>query len=562
MKPRIWIQSATFSDGTTIEFSKDDIVVFVGPNNSGKSVTLRDLIEKFGNSEGSTKVIQSINKVADGTAEELEEYLGEVSLLKRNSGDPRPFFAGLGYRIYSAYVSRWWNQASRNPEGLTPFFIRLLSTQDRLSITAPVESIRLTTDEITHPIHELQKDDNIEEKFSNYFKQAFGTSLTVHRGGGREVLVYVGDPPALEGSEDRVSRTYLDRLEKLDVLHQQGDGMRGYVGVLLYAFIANYSVFLIDEPEAFLHPPQARLLGKVLAKDLPKERQLFLATHSEDFLKGVLDANVANLKIVRIRRNENVNNVSLLNHDDIKDIWSDSLLRHSNVLAGLFHSSVILCESDSDNRFYSAVLSSIYDGTDSPIPDVLFTHCGGKHRMPVVIRSLRKLNVPVRVIADFDILNDIEPLRAIFTSLGGDWTDVDNDWHVVKDAIDKKRPQLETAELKKQIKEILDGVEERVFPKDKSREIGNLFRKASPWSEAKKVGKSFIPAGDETRAFDRLETKCKSVGLFIVPGGELESWDRTIGNHGPKWVVEVLEKDLNGTEFDEARRFVQQILPE
>jgi hypothetical protein len=43
-------------------------------------------------------------------------------------------------------------------------------------------------------------------------------------------------------------------------------------------------------------------MGKMIAKDLPSERQLFLATHSEGFLKGLLDASKDNLKIIRIQR--------------------------------------------------------------------------------------------------------------------------------------------------------------------------------------------------------------------------------------------------------------------
>jgi predicted ATPase len=153
-----------------------------------------------------------------------------------------------------------------------------------------------------------------------------------------------------------------------NLLHEQGDGMRSFVGVLLNVFVLNYSMLFIDEPEAFLHPPQARLLGKMLAKDLPKDRQLFLATHSESFLKGLLDANVLNLKIVRIQREGTINKVSVLNSSEINKIWEDSLLRHSNILDGLFHSKVVICESDSDSRFFSAVISALYDNSGDIAP--------------------------------------------------------------------------------------------------------------------------------------------------------------------------------------------------
>ena len=42
-----------------------------------------------------------------------------------------------------------------------------------------------------------------------------------------------------------VAGKVLTELEKLDLLHEQGDGMRSFVGVLLNAFILNYSMLFI-----------------------------------------------------------------------------------------------------------------------------------------------------------------------------------------------------------------------------------------------------------------------------------------------------------------------------
>jgi len=344
-------------------------------------------------------------------------------------------------------------------------------------------------------------------------------------------------------------------------LHEQGDGMRGFVGVLLNAFISNHSILFIDEPEAFLHPPQARLLGKMLAKDLPSERQLFLATHSEDFLKGLLDANITNLKIIRIQRDGSINNVSVLNSKDIKQIWDDSLLRHSNVLNGLFHSKVVICESDSDCRFFSAIISSQFDNSGEIAPDILFIHCGGKHRIPTVIKALRKLNVKLKVVPDFDVLNDLNPLKDIFQELGGEWLDVENDWKIVKREIEQKRPEFLTSDLKKEIDGVFQSIEERIFPKEKIGQIQKALKKASAWSEAKEMGKAFIPSGNATQAFERIQTKFKVKGLFILEVGELESFIKSVGNHGPKWVSEVLTKDIKSEkEFEIAKQFVLQLL--
>ena len=71
--------------------------------------------------------------------------------------------------------------------------------------------------------------------------------------------------------------------------------------------------------------------------------------------------------------------------------------------------------------------------------------------MPVVVKALRKLNVPVTVVADFDILNNVNPLKDLYIDLGGNWDDVENDWKLVKDEIDRKRPELQSKDLKEEI---------------------------------------------------------------------------------------------------------------
>jgi hypothetical protein len=363
----------------------------------------------------------------------------------------------------------------------------------------------LTSQAIQHPIHFLQKNDKLENTFNEYFNQAFGKDLVVHRNAGSEVPLYVGKKPTPAEGEDRVSEGYIRELEKLDLLHEQGDGMRSFVGVLLNSFISHHTILFIDEPEAFLHPPQAKLLGNMLAKHLPSEKQLFLSTHSEDFVKGLLDGNPQNIKIVRISREENLNSISILDKKAINLIWNDSLLRHSNILSGLFHSKVVICESDSDSRFYSAVLQSLFDDTNTNYPDILFINVGGKHRIQVAIKALNKLNVPIKVIADFDILNNKEPLKTIFEYLGGNWDNVQADWTLAKKEIESKRPEFLTSDVKDEITDILNSVSDRIFPKNKVSEINKILKKSSPWTEAKEIGKAYIPSGNTTQSLNAFK---------------------------------------------------------
>ena len=559
MTTRIWLSEIQFSDNSTIAIDKNDIVVLVGPNNAGKSASLKEAGTLLRTKNIKGKVLKDITIEKDGSETELISFLDSFSK-KEISNNPLPTYQGYRFSVYEQNATNWWNSSIDGLSELAPVFVNTLTTEERLRAANPPKSINIISQVPQHPIHFLQTDDSLEEKISEYFKQAFGTDLIVHRNAGEEVPLYVGSKPIPKTGEDRVSNGYLRELEKLDLLHEQGDGMRSFVGVLLNAFISNHSILFIDEPEAFLHPPQAKLLGKMLAKDLPTKRQLFLATHSEDFLKGLLDANVTNLKIIRIQRDGAINKVSVLNSSDINSIWNDSLLRHSNVLNGLFHSKVVVCEGDSDCRFFAAIHSALNDNSDTVSPDILFVHCGGKHRIPTVIKALTKLNVPIRVVSDFDVLNDINPLKEMFEELGGVWTDVEDDWKLVKTSIDQKRPELETQDLKKEIDKVFQSTSERIIPKDKISEIQKTLKKASAWAHAKEVGKAFIPSGDPTNAFERIQSKFKERGLFVIEVGEVESFAKSLGNHGPKWVNEVLTKNLKtDTELELSRQFVIQL---
>ena len=66
-----WIQTVTFNDGQCLSFANDDLVLFVGPNNSGKSATMRDLHMRLHNAGTTSNVVRSITLTKKGTGDEL-----------------------------------------------------------------------------------------------------------------------------------------------------------------------------------------------------------------------------------------------------------------------------------------------------------------------------------------------------------------------------------------------------------------------------------------------------------------------------------------------------------
>ena len=557
-RPRLTFKTITFSDGIILELDNDDIVVFVGPNNAGKSAALRELNEWVARSKPGL-VIKNATITKEGTQEDLRTYL-EANTQK--SGDRTNLhYGGIGYNIHHTHLTYFDNRDDRHP--VAPFFAKQLTTEGRITDSNAAPGIALFQNPPTHPIHLLLMDQALSKDISDKFKHAFGKDLTPFRAGGNKFPLYVGDKPTLPPGKDELTKEFVDALLGSNVsLEAQGDGMRSFAAVTLHVLAARtHSIQLLDEPEAFLHPPQARLLGRYIAESKTGTSQLFIATHSTDVLEGLIEGGSDKVRIVRLRREGDVNHIKELNKQQTKTVTEDSLARFSHVFDGVFFEHVVICEADADCMFYQSFLSLPSISGDRR-PDVLFVHASGKHRMAKLADTLRSLDVPVSVIADIDILNDENTFRNLFEKLGGNREEIEMSWKAISDHVVKRRPPRNAEDVVSLIAKELEDVSGKAeFPKEKERAIKDIFKDASPWSAMKSSGRPALSHGEPVNQFDSLCKKCSDDRLWIVPVGELEGFCRSIGSHGPGFVEKVLEKrDLEtDPELREAREFVGNI---
>lgn len=559
---RIWIDEIVFSDNSEIKLKKDDVLVIVGPNNCGKSATLRAIDNAFHFVKSESPVVKSVRLEREGDLNALYRWLKRHTTLLPNSIG-RLHYMGLKANVDARGVETHWKSESDFSHEIGPLFYQFLSTEERLKAANAPSSVALTKSAPQHPIHALQLDEQLEASISRAFRKAFGQDVVLQHGGGSEVPILVGERPQKEGLEDRVSLSYMRKLERLLRIEKQGDGMRSFLGILLFTMSGAETLVLIDEPEAFLHPPQARHLGSLLVSPATQGRQLILATHSSDLLKGFLDQDARRARVVRIRRVGEVNAAKVLNNDRIREIWSDPLLRHSNILDGLFHDRVVVCEADADCLFYSTIAKALEDekADGERSPDVLFTHCGGKDRLPFVVRWLRELDVPVSVIADFDVLNDEQPLRSIVEAAGGEWASIANQWSQVKQSIDGRGTEIKVDELKDAIKAALNEITGSRLSENTAEKIRAALRRSSPWALAKEGGIAYVPRGQASEICESLLGNLKRLGIHVVPVGELECFVKRVGRKGRRWAAEALKIPLTDPVFDDAKSFVREIFP-
>jgi hypothetical protein len=162
------------------------------------------------------------------------------------------------------------------------------------------------------------------------------------------------------------------------------------------------------------------------------------------------------------------------------------------------------------------------DNKGDIVPDILYTHCGGKYRIKDAINALRIINVPVIAICDFDTINNKNVFKPLIMSFGLNWeTQFESDMKIFYDTINSNSSAKESI---------------------------------------KKSGKNVL-TNDAPAAFDRINKVCRNAGLFIVPVGEIESFDKTINKQKKEWVYSVLNDYNLATEekLSELRAFIQAI---
>lgn len=549
-----YVSRITFNNGVSLDVEKNSIVVFVGPNNAGKSQTLKDIYSLSENGQNSV-VVSGIEITKNGAS--LFELLDSISTGKKDG--EYTYYDVLGKRmvLFNALTRRF--PSSPYYGSLRSLFIVELNTAARLSICNPPTNIARNAPK-AHPIHYAAFEPAHRKWLSDNFKKAFNVEVTPNILNGANIPLCIGEPVSLSGAyagEQERLEAYAKVLSGYKQVQDQGDGIKSFTGILLYLMLDYFRTYLIDEPESFLHPPQARIMGQIIGETLSGDQQAFISTHSEDVVKGLLEACPERMTIVRITREGDSNSFSILDNEKLGTVWSDPLLKYSNIMSSLFHKTVVLCESDSDCRMYSLIEGHLKQAAGR-YSETLFIHCGGKQRMARIASALRALDIDVRLIPDIDVMNDENVFRGILQAFGIGWDEVKADYKAIVSNLHSPKEKVSRAQAKVLIGAVLDGSGEQFLSPDETAKINEAVSTVSKWKALKLSGAAAIPAGDAARAFRQVDQLLRSHGIYIVPVGELERFIPTVGGHGPDWTSRVLEAypDLDDEVYADIKSFI------
>jgi ABC-type cobalamin/Fe3+-siderophores transport system ATPase subunit len=515
---KIDLKFGSTPESEALEFNPETITIFVGPNNSGKSLALRE-IENYSKSgpQANRNIIDSINY-------EFPDQNEIATLIKKKSQKPPENYSlsegeyfvpdydpinerSQNLRVNLEHLKNFASKSSPNKylfENFVSLFVIRLDGKTRFNLTNNRSSGDLQGEPKNH-LMALFKNDEDRKKIRDYTAEAFDLYFTIDPTSMQQLRIGMSKRPPVDNEEEQSLSERARKFHKSSTqISELSDGIKAFTGLISVSLSSDYKIILIDEPEAFLHPPLAKKLGNIITSLASKRGgNVFAATHSANFLMGCVQSG-KDVNIVRLTYKNEKPTARILKSDQLEILLRDPLLRSSGVLSSLFHDSAVVTEADTDRAFYEEINERLLSFEEAGISDSIFLNAQNKQTVCRIIEPLRNMGIPAVAIVDLDIFKDKGAFKKLLKSAKVPQNLI-NTW----------------GSLRGQIK--------------------RAYKDAD--SDPKKDGLGKLSSSEKESA-QNLINNLKEYGVFLVPVGELEMWlkDLDISGKGPYWLIKIFEE--------------------
>lgn len=548
------------------------INVFVGANNCGKTQLLKDMLSYITGKRNASVIINDLEVPYPEAWEQMEQAYGMHPVETAQGLQLRHICptldkdaSGPTHHDLVNLLKHWLKADKCQFRSATgDGFVTYLNTDNRLRLAMgqPVQKDlqKRGAKNVLEALYVAGTD--ATQKVRECIRNIFDTDVYLDTSNLGMIQYRVGKDFS---SIPENSQAAFEELTKYAVLDDQGDGLRSVVGMLTAIVALKKPIILLDEPEAFLHPPQALQLGEVISNLVDESQQIFVATHSADFLRGLLSTTRDSVIIHLDRSKDDVTEGKVLDSEALSQIINDPLLSSSRVLEGMFYKGVVATEADSDTAFYQRLFQKV--GASN---EIHFLHTPGKQALKKVIAPYQKLGIKFAIIADSDVIREDSDMKFLLHLT----SDEEKKSQILQERgkvlkyfqSQSKYDKLVTlqTELQTLVLQELPSAESKAEDIDRvltayRAKLKKLRDESDDLSALKELGRESLPP--ELRGqFDYLCGLCSSIGLFIVWVGELESWlvdygvDRT--SNKSKWIAEALTK-VYDIEYDSTKKIWQ-----
>jgi hypothetical protein len=363
----------------------------------------------------------SDNEIAD--YREMFEKLGPVEIEGKKEQYLVPDPAGLGGNELENQTIEWEHIRNRYASLERPltkelgydsdfrrefvrFFCVRLDALTRLSLVRNQE-MNDNYGRVKNYLDRLLRDHRLRETAREVVLKAFPNHHFLIDQNGERLQIRLGDENPPSGFEEQRGLEHAEKMGQYRRIDEYGDGVKAFVGMVAGIVALGQRFILIDDPEAFLHPPVARVFGQELA-DIAnaREAQVIVSTHSPELVMGCLETS-SKVCIVRLTYDdlETKATARQINPNTLKTLMRDRLLRSTGVFSGFFHRGVIVTESEEDRVFYDEINRRLV-ASGRGNRDTLFLNAQNWSTTGQIAGPLREIGVPTAVIVDVDVLRN------------------------------------------------------------------------------------------------------------------------------------------------------------
>lgn len=555
------IKELKIKNGPIVPIGK--FTILIGPNNVGKSQTLKDVHSKFIKNDGIETTI--VDSIEFDMIPSFEEFLTGLDVrphptnvgMEQVSGIKSSLNSNDTINLNRAHLEGQFAQKGINAlfGNLAKFRVSYLDAESRLAVAKTAPSANLHKMSAQNLLQALYGADiTVENELREAFRSVFEKDIKLDYSGLTELMLRVADKFESVPEDPKVAANYF---HKHAILDDQGDGFRSFVGVVLSLLLSHDRIVLLDEPEAFLHPAQSRQLGYWMAKHIEGvPGQVVISTHNSNFIAGILAANNP-VDIYRLNRVGDKTTFNRIPPESTELLSKSPILSSQRVLDSLFHRGVAVCEADSDRIFYSTVANG-----ELSTQEILFIHAHNKQTVHLVLELLNKANIPCCGIVDIDILNGKDDLNRVLFSLGESEVSQEE-----VSLLEKLASEIESGSDTKALNAIVESVElfldqmkegEHNFAGARGA-LNRIRKDASKWSTIKSTGVAAL-CGTLKEDIEALMLDLSKKGVFVVPVGELEGWIDLGDVKKNKWIVPALEHLAEKGAPEQLKGFVNTIV--
>ncbi|MBC8355566.1 MAG: ATP-binding protein [Planctomycetes bacterium] len=556
------------------------ITAFVGPNNSGKTETLRDILRLAANfdplavdrssEEGPQPIVLSdLNFVPKLSMERMTHGLTVIDsdssegMIVQGIGpdlkSPRQRAIGrelqnILYRPIMNAKSVWMSSLG----DLMPLRVSYVGPDDRKRLVATT----LAASPLQGPENLLQMlhyaDANLHQALADAFAAAFdGIRVKLDTSEQINLTLRVANdfPADLPDPLENV-RQY----QKLRSIDEEGDAYQSFAAILLTMLLGQGRVILIDQPEAFLQPTQARFLGRWIAANASRLAcQVFVATRDVAFLEG-LSEGPSELTVLRTERQEDMTSFRSIPHDATRALARFPLFATQDAFRLLFCEGVVIAAEADDKIVFETVANRLPSSRS-----IGFVHAVGARNVALVTKTLRQCGLQVCSVVDLDVFQTEKDLGDLVEAASG--SPLPQPWLATRERLAKHVEgwfdEASIAASANEVENFLDQIKNEDAPNSSSAatesQTATVADSSKNWAKLRDERLEWLPR--ELRVWvEELVEDLKRQGIFVSPKGRLERWIETGSDDRSIWMNQTMQLLHQGQCPPELQAFVADLL--